>query len=281
MPKRYRGYLDCYGETEVMGIYEVYIDVYFIENMILDVQVLALVLLLLKERIVLWRLVMAAVTGGAGAVAVLLSGTGYGLVYIIMVFVLDFFMLCVAIPRQKGWEAYMRKSIMGIIYFHGMAFAHGKLTECAVRLGMGKTARLVVSVTVAVIVLFMVVYHKVKEEKRVYDVVLVHNGNNMELKALFDTGNLLTEPISGKPVSVLEETAALKEWLAQSPQKYKVIPYQSIGNEHGVLEGMYVDELIIQINDEQLIKKDAIIALYKGRLSKDGSFQMILNHSLL
>ena len=52
-------------------------------------------------------------------------------------------------------------------------------------------------------------------------------------------------------------------------------------NEHGLLEGLVVDEMIIQKEKEQVVKKGAVIALYKGKLSKNGDFQMILNHSLM
>ena len=42
-----------------------------------------------------------------------------------------------------------------------------------------------------------------------------------------------------------------------------------------------MDEMIIQKEKEQVVKKGAVIALYKGKLSKNGDFQMILNHSLI
>lgn len=100
-------------------------------------------------------------------------------------------------------------------------------------------------------------------------------------KALFDTGNLLSDPVSGKPVSVVEETELTKKWLERYPQKYKIIPYQSVGRAHGIMEGIVVDELVIQKEREQVVKKGAVVALYKGRLSRDGAFQMILNHSLM
>ncbi|MDE6365736.1 MAG: sigma-E processing peptidase SpoIIGA, partial [Lachnospiraceae bacterium] len=54
-----------------------------------------------------------------------------------------------------------------------------------------------------------------------------------------------------------------------------------VGKEHGLLEGIVVDELIIQKEREQVVKKGAVIAFYKGKLSKNGEFQMILNHSLI
>ncbi len=47
-------------------------------------------------------------------------------------------------------------------------------------------------------------------------------------------------------MSVVEETEATKKWLEKYPEKYKIIPYRSVGNEHGLLEGLVVDEMIIQ-----------------------------------
>ncbi len=112
-------------------------------------------------------------------------------------------------------------------------------------------------------------------------VTITENGEHIELKALFDTGNSLTEPMSQKPVSIIEENETIKLWLAAQPERYRVIPFRSIGKEHGILEGTMVDELIIWKKDRQIVHKDVIVALYKGKLSKDGSYQMILNQGLL
>lgn len=169
---------------------------------------------------------------------------------------------------------------MGIIYLHGMVFAYGKLMECTARLVGEKYAQILVSVVIAGIVLFILAYRKIAESRHIYEVTLTEEGENVVYKALFDTGNFLIDPISGKPVSVVEETDITRKWVEMYPQKYKVIPYQSVGREHGVLEGIVVDELIIQKEREQVVKKGAVIALYKGKLSGDGTFQMILNRSL-
>ena len=170
---------------------------------------------------------------------------------------------------------------MGIIYLHGMAFAYTRFMECADRLDGRGTARILAAALVLGIVIFILIYRRFMERGRIYRVVLTQEDENVEFRALFDTGNLLTDPISGKPVSVIEETERMKQWLEKYPQKYKVIPYQSIGNEHGILEGMTVDELMIQKEEEQVVKKETVIALYKGKLSKNGAFQMILNHNLI
>lgn len=265
----------------MIQIYEVYIDLYLIENAVMDAQLLLLALLLLKERIVPWRLFAASLAGGTGAVVIFLSGVRFGLWYIVPVILLDALMLMICMKGIWRRADRVQRIALGIIYLHGMAFAHTRLMECAGRIWGGLAAHLVSSAVIAGIAAAIVYCRRIKRQQRIYDVRLTENGEDVELRALFDTGNLLTDPISGKPVSVIEESEAVRQWIAKYPQKYKAIPYQSIGNEHGILEGIVVDELRIWAGEEQVIKKETIVALYQGKLSKDGAFQMILNHSLI
>lgn len=266
--------------TEVIGIYEVYIDVFLVQNVLMDLQLLLLTLLLLKEKIGLLRLLAASFVGGAGAVLILVSGMGFGISYILIVLVLDAGMLLICMQWPIEWGTARQKLVRGIIYLHGMVFAYGKLLECAGRFMGERLAQITVTVLIAGVVLFLAC-RRLAESRHIYDVMLVEGEENAVYKALFDTGNLLTDPVSGKPVSVVEETELTKKWLERYPQKYKIIPYQSVGRAHGVMEGIVVDELVIQKEREQVVKKGAVVALYKGRLSRDGAFQMILNHSLM
>lgn len=266
--------------TEVIGIYEVYIDVFLVQNILTDLQLLILTQLLLKEKIIFLRLLAASVAGGVGAVMILVSGLGYGIIYILLLLLLDAVMLLVCIGHPVKCGLPLRKLAMGIIYLHGMAFAYGKLLECAGRLVGNWAAQLMVTALIASIVVFMLVC-RLAESGCIYEVTLTEGEENAVYRALFDTGNLLSDPVSGKPVSVVEETDLTRGWLEKYPQKYRIIPYQSVGREHGVLEGIVVDELVIRKEREQVVRKGAVIALYKGKLSKDGEFQMILNHSLI
>ena len=269
-----------FRRTEVIRIYEVYIDIFLVQNVLMDMQLLILTLLLLKEKIIFRRVFAASLIGGAGAVIILISGIGFQIAYILLVLALDAAMLFICIGQSIKYGLAVRKLVMGIIYLHGMVFAYGKLMECIGRLVGEEYAQILVSAAIAGIVLFILAYRRIVESRHIYEVTLTEEGENVVYKALFDTGNFLTDPISGKPVSVVEETDITRRWLEMYPQKYKVIPYQSVGRAHGILEGIVVDELMIQKEREQVVKKGAVIALYKGKLSGDGAFQMILNRSL-
>jgi sigma-E processing peptidase SpoIIGA len=266
---------------EVICIYEIYIDIYFIENVLTDGVILVPVMLLLGEKIVIWRLALGALLGGAGAVFILLLQTGYPVSYMLMVLLSDCVMLAACMPGVIRGKAAFRKIVMGIIYLHGIAFAYSKLLGCIQRIAGENVSQIIVMAVISAAVTAMVIYHQIMERRPVYDVVLMENGENVEVRALLDTGNFLVEPLSGKPVSVVEEIETVKKWIREYPQKYKVIPYRSIGNEHGIMEGIVVDELIIHKKNEQVVKKETVVALYKGKLSKEGKFQMILNHSLI
>ena len=109
---------------------------------------------------------------------------------------------------------------------------------------------------------------------------IIEQGEQIELKALYDTGNVLREPFSGKPVSIVERESLKNIELLKKPEKYKIIPFRSIGEEHGILKGMEVDEVIIEKKDTRIVLHRQIIAFYDGRLSQDGSFQMILNQEV-
>ena len=144
--------------------------------MLLDAQILVLVLLLLKEKIVLWRLILAAFSGGIGAVMILLSGIGYGACYVFLILLLDFTMLVLCMKGLFGRKDVFRRLVMGAIYFHGIAFAHGKLMECVDRIQGGKAARVLVSVIMVGAVIFMMVCHRIMESRCIYEVVLTENG---------------------------------------------------------------------------------------------------------
>lgn len=258
---------------EVMTIYEVYVDVYFVENMLLDMLVLLSVSLLIGKRPVIWRLLLSSALGGAGAVLILWMRLGYGFVYIMLVFVLDIIMCLLLF-------ATIQQIPVQVIYFQGLSFVYTKISGCLETLGITRFGRLTASILLVAAVFLVCSYKKRLAKRRLYVVRIVESGKAFDFKALFDTGNSLIDPYTGKPVSIVEESEDIRSWIREKPQKYRLIPFRSLGKENGLLEGTEVDELIICGKDGQKTERGAVIALYKGKLSGDGSFQMILNQGL-
>jgi sigma-E processing peptidase SpoIIGA len=236
--------------------------------------VLMVVTLLMGMKVKPLRLVGASCIGAVVSVGILYLRAGYGITYVAVVTLADFIML-------YTMGIYKRKSLNGIIYMNVISFVYSKLNDCIYRLAGRQISSMAAAVLVMGLGIFVIMYGKKLEKKSLYKVVLNENGRSLEVKALYDSGNLLVEPVSGKAVSIIEKTSVLDDWIKSTPEKFKIIPYKSVGMEKGVLEGMVIDQLIIQQDDKKVVEDKAVIALYDGKLSKDGSFKMLLNRNLI
>lgn len=82
---------------------------------------------------------------------------------------------------------------------------------------------------IGVTVLCVLRWEKIKREEIVITVILEEGSVQVTLKALIDSGNSLYDPISGKPVCVVEREALEGKIPLDIPEKFRLIPYHSIG----------------------------------------------------
>lgn len=104
---------------------------------------------------------------------------------------------------------------------------------------------------------------------------------NICLTALFDTGNHLSEPVSGAPVCIVSNSAAALLNDCFMPQKYHAIPYRSIGRKAGILDAYEIPELVIEDTYREIRCRRVIIAICNTEISKDSIYQMILHPKLM
>ncbi len=125
------------------------------------------------------------------------------------------------------------------------------------------------------------------KQKLIYPVTLVWEERSISMLALLDTGNGLIDPISKKPVcivgkNVFEEMKA-KEGGRKGfqPQKFRVIPYHSVGKNNGILYGFEMNRLIIDTDERKVIIEKPVIGISDVPVGKSNSYQMILQPELL
>ncbi|MCM1187993.1 MAG: sigma-E processing peptidase SpoIIGA [bacterium] len=107
----------------------------------------------------------------------------------------------------------------------------------------------------------------------------------MTVCALIDSGNSLTEPVSGRPVSVVEQEI-LCSLLGKERQGFRAIPYHSIGKKRGILAGYLLPELSLEIDGMRKVFRDIYVAASPERISNaddagNDSVKMIINPCLL
>ena len=264
---------------EVMTIYAVYLDLYFIENLILDTLVLSLTSVLWNKRIRWKRIIVAAILGTMIACIILILKIQGGLLFTACNMLQGMVVVKTAYRKLSVHEL-----LRGTLYFYTISLVFSKLYE-GLRVALGEAHGMAISVGAFVIISMAVKYLKYCKRKEdgdvFYDVEILGKGQRLQVKALYDTGNTLTEPISGKPVSIVEKTYMEEILKLEEGYEYKCIPFRSIGKENGVIMGLEVDGLLIRKNDECIEKYGEIVALYDGQLSSDGSFGMILHQGLI
>lgn len=115
---------------------------------------------------------------------------------------------------------------------------------------------------------------------------LCRNGVKMTVEALVDSGNSLFEPVSGKPVSVVDRELFRGLWGEAEAEVFRAVPYHSIGKRRGILRGYPLQGLLLEIdgvgrtfNDVYIAVSDEVISHAEGVGAK--SIKMIIHPALL
>jgi len=139
------------------------------------------------------------------------------------------------------------------------------------------------------VMIFFVKVFKNRKNKRYYIMTVTHNDKTITVSALFDSGNQLKEPITGKCVNILEWEEVRKLFgidcdfsqIADYADELKlwVIPFNSLGNPDGILFAFLADN--VSISEEHKSVDKTFIGIYGEKLSKNGEYHALINAGLL
>ncbi len=116
-------------------------------------------------------------------------------------------------------------------------------------------------------------------KKSICHATIISSGTQTRVKALLDTGNSLLEPISRKPVCLIEEELLARITL-ENPLYYRAIPFHSIGCKQGILYGVEIPKLTIMTEEQSYTATNVVCAAVPGKLSNQKKYQMILHPAL-
>ncbi len=148
----------------------------------------------------------------------------------------------------------------------------------------------VISLVVSYVIMFLLIkMFKNRKNKRYYIMTLTHNDKTVTLTALFDSGNLLKEPITGKYVTIVEWEKVKELFGADYDfsdiEKYAeelklwVVPFRTIGKPDGILYAFMADSL--SIPEEKRTAKRAFIGIYDKKLSANREYSALLSADLI
>ncbi len=277
---------------------EVYADLTFLINFIMDFIILWATLRMVRITPVLSRIAIAALLGGIYAVGFLLPS--WNLFYTIPAKILfSCLMLIIALP-VSSWELFKK----ALVFFYGINFmVAGASIACSYMvkvhnvnsqylwLGAGIISALLIGIFGAKWLSQRIIPGLLK-----FRVEITFGPKTCRGQGFLDTGNNLRDPLTNKPVIVAEydllkdclpddvkkaikgnsnESQLLDDLIESSwSRRLRLIPFTSIGKEHGMLVGIRADEVKVEMGQNNPGYKNMVVGIYQGKLSSH--YQMLI-----
>lgn len=279
--------------------YVIYLDVFFIINAILDYLILCITERIIGQKTTLIRKIAGA-AGGALALCIMtaIPFGGQMVKHFISFFFISALMIIITYGRMN-----IKRFLKTYFMMYAVAFGLGGTINAlyyytsfgyyfrTILIGMSdylmdkNTVTFIVSTFIAYLILVAIAkwVRQKREGPLTMQVTLEWRSKSITTTALVDTGNSLIEPISKKPVSVVEKEVVneLLEGADALEEKIRIIPYKAVGTECGVIVGVQIDNLYITYKGEQIKVAKPIIGLYKGKLSHDERYRMLIHTGVL
>ena len=111
-----------------------------------------------------------------------------------------------------------------------------------------------------------------KREQR--EVAILVCGHVEKMQALADTGNLLRDPISGRPVCVVSEN--YKEKWKIPAERMRLIAYETVAGQD-FMEIVAADKFLMKEAGKMVSQKEILLGFGKASLFQGKNYQMILH----
>ena len=279
---------------------EVYIDLVFAANLLMDYILLRLTGIILKFRGSRRRCLIAAAVGAVfSSLNVCMPEEKMKILRILIEMVCAVFMLRIAYRIRS-----IRNMAGAMLLFIGMTFLTGGFWAAAA--GNGRMTVLIFILfalgTYGGLSLYICLADKVKRARAcIYPIILRYHERELQTYGLYDTGNLLTDSVTGAPVSVADPeilksllpgnlTEKLKH-IREKPEEIEsteiadlkphYLLFETIGAEVKLILAVTLEDLCIQIPGERIHISGPVLALSLEPFALGKEYKVILNSRLL
>lgn len=272
----------------------VYLDIVLIENILMNYIILFATGFIQKNDMSQIRLIISSIFGGIYAIVSYLNIIP---IYsnFFMKILLSIIMVYIAFNPQN-----YKKMLKTILLFYLTSFVMGGCAlallyiinpqninfENGVLIGTYPLKVTIIAGIIGFIVIqiaFRINKRQVKKKDMYCKLDVVINKKIAKIKAYVDTGNMLKEPITNIPVIIVEKEKIknlinidLDKIIGGDSQninkiKFRIIPFNSIGKQNGMLIGIKPDFVKVMFEDNEKYIEDVIIGIYDKKINKEYS----------
>jgi len=288
----------------------IYVDIIFLENIFMNCIILFATGIILKTKIKIIRLMCSSIIGSTYAVISYISALEIYSNFLLKI-ILSLIMVYIAFnpSRIKSFLKYIMIFYLTSFTFGGVAFAllyfispQNIFFENGVLIGTSPIKIILAGGIVGFIIItvsFKNIKGKLTKKDMICNITIFFNNKQETIKVIIDTGNFLTDPITKIPVIVVEKDKLVnllpKKLLINTSKfikgedieigeyisKMRIIPFNSLGKEHGLLLGVKIDRVIINYQDTDKKVDEVIVGIYEGKLSKNNAYSGLIGLNIL
>lgn len=264
----------------LIDTYIFYADIYLLQNFLMKAAVLYLSIFSTKVFYNLHtlkgigKLIFAAFLGTCTEIAGLMLGNSYQM-FLLLVHLLEIPFM-VRFVLGKECKHMLRVIITGYFF---IIVVNGVLEILWNRFGKQGIYVILLCAACGIVYLGVRIWQNYNHmEKGILQVEILHDGNVLQAKGFYDSGNLLKDPYTGKGVHILSEK--MLTGLIREGQEAVYIPYQSLGNEQGLIKVYYIEHIRIQKKQEIMEIQKIPVGAGGEELFQNKAYQMILNEDI-
>ncbi len=255
--------------------YTLYADIILLNNFTMDFLLLSAVKRMMKLETRKWGILTASMAGAVYALAVMLVP--------LPVYFLQTLATCVGMSTLMAFLAFrvrgLLQTVRAVAGLYMAAVLAAGIMEFFRSFGWFSVFWLYAAAALGSVwilsVLWRTVFDGMTRAGKIYQVDLFYGERKESVIALLDTGNHLTEPVSGKPVSIL--SAERGKDLFDTKKGIVLIPFRTVGKEDGLIPAVRADRMEVRGDGIIQIIEGPYIAISREKLSRDDSYHMLLN----
>lgn len=296
---------------------DIYIDVLFMENLLINYIILLLVSKVSNKDVLPLRLFASSIIGAMYVVLMIVCPNVEILYTVLFKVLLSVIMVKVAFSLVNFREFvkyvcmfYVATFVLagGMFFFIYLGNSGGIVKNGVVYMFINSKnsffikAVLTVSLTLKVIINY--IRSRSIREKLIVPIDLRVDDKDISINALLDTGASLNDPISNHPIVVVEFRSIqsllpkeVRDIFKESKsndlkfvidsiegskwfRRFRVIPFNSLGNKNGMLIGFTADNVKIARDRESKEFSNVVIAVYEELLTGGNSYQALIGLDL-
>lgn len=283
----------------------IYIDIFLIENTILNLIVLVSTVYVSKINIRFYKLVILSFIGSIYTIIEMYIFSLYynsvlKLIIKILVIIVCVILVCKGTLKEK---------VKFMFVFFMISFIYSGISYFVIyNFNVFSIKYIGISFVVSFILCY--IFSKINNnglnsKNRICNIEVYINNKNLKLQALIDSGNMVKDPVGGRDVIIIEsdelktvfdinylnflkgitegklldtyDSEIEKENKVKDKYKYNIniIPFYSLGNPNGILCGIKPD-LVKVFHNGEIILNNVLLGIYFGQITENGEYTSII-----